>query len=175
MTNSVQAKYPIVMKCDNVAVPESLSISGGEFWQVPNGVTYFGGVSDDIVDLSLSGKHADDKLFLSFTPVVFNSGVANDIYTKQLDVNHNVAASSATSLRLTNNLTVLKVEDGNAMVTLTLFDMNGNAVLTQKGTMNKLIADLRRNDSNLPLSLYLARFIGVDGIINNSQKIVIGN
>lgn len=156
--------YPLVLKCDQYAIPNA-----GDYWQVP---TTLG--SGDAVDLlSMSGRFANDELYLTY----YNVNSSGDIYTKR------VTASSIGSLRNPGNFQNTQFSEflntafsgcpDNDFLTLNIYDMSGKEVLEQRELCSNFYSIIKK--INLPKSAYLVMLTSDDGKYRLLKKIFIGN
>ncbi len=168
------AVLPIVLKCDNVGM--SVPVSGTTtYWEVPDAASLV--TADSVAFLSLSGRHAKDYLFLTYNVNVLYNTPVHDIYTKGL-----WGASSATSLRTANtlsgslqNIVSESMINSDVECNFKLYNLKGELVFETTGNYVEILAYLKYNDFKLPSSLYLSQIHSIDGLINRSAKVFIGN
>jgi hypothetical protein len=84
----INSAYPIVLKCDNTAVP----VGSATYWEVADNIFGNGDYADC---LALSGRYVTDELFLSYAKYYENMGTSADEVYYRIATN----ISSATSFR----------------------------------------------------------------------------
>lgn len=170
----LSSAYSVVLKCDNSGVPLGIGLNPPTYWQVPNGI-----VSGDISGfLSLSGRYANDELFLTYLDFVLNGLNVDDIYIKNAP-----SISGAVEMRFSNNdnqnqssntLSGFYKGSTDELFHITLYDLSGKALLDYSGTRTEIGSFLKTSESNIPSSLYLVRIISVGSNKYFTGKISIG-
>lgn len=141
-----------------------------DYLQVPTALTP---PYDAVNLLSLAARFATDSLFLTYYNV---NTSPTDIFTKR------VQSSSSTALRTNGSREIFTSEEnslpditGDAAITFTLFDTNGNMILKEKGTYAKIKERLKTKMETIPACVYMLHIITDDGKYNLSQKMLLGN
>ena len=156
-------RYPIVVKCDQFAVP----YSGLNYWNVP----YNMGTENEADFLSLAGRYTSDNVFLTFWTLKDEDVVTKTTYPY-------ASYTAGSSLRTTGNSGSNTIDINNLFdsgiqgyLTLKLFDLDGKLISKFKGTEEGLRSRFRLNLHDMPASIYLVQIISDDGSYYRSQKI----
>jgi hypothetical protein len=140
-------------------------------------VPYTIGYGDAVDLLSLAGRYVTDELFLTY----YNVGGNSDINYKT--VNPSTATSQlriAPGKQVNQFIHTLRDmldmrTEKNKIVTVTLFDLKGKEVMRVRGILNEIKNEIKKFNSGISGSLYLAKAASEDGSYLFAQKIVISN
>jgi len=156
VTGAIEAQYPIGLICAADGAPQV----AGTYWNVPVGV--LPGQSKE--SLSLAGRYATDKLFLTFSDVP-NDQVWHKVVENPDGLGHFRFAQS-----VTNGISVPDDE----LLTLQLFDLSGRLVYSAKIFNSEINQSVAGITAGMPDGLYLLRAVAGNGTAAHIRKVFIG-
>ncbi len=160
---TVDAFYPIAIECDGQG-----NVFGTDYWVVP----YTLGTADELDFLSISGRYASDKLYLTY-----NNVLTSEIWTKFIDPissatsfrNGNINPSSYTAFEDIYN--TLEKDKNNLDYDFKLIDLTGRQILIESGNAMKIKNLLKELPTIIREGIYLMQLISDDGKVSFNQKI----